>query len=88
MDIKRILTELKAERARLDAAISAIEGINRTGARRGRPAGSRRRSRRRMSAVARKRISLVRTTPAFRRWPRRDFQLARVMETLPEGPKA
>jgi len=57
MDINRVLAELKSERTRLDAAISAIERINSTGARRGRPAGSRRRGRRRLSAAARKRIS-------------------------------
>jgi len=58
MNVNRILAELKGERARLDVAISAIEGITRTGTRRGRPAGSRR-GRRRMSAAARKRISLA-----------------------------
>ncbi len=48
MDLNRILAELKAERARLDAAISAIEGVNSRGTRRGR---------RRLSAAARTRIS-------------------------------
>jgi len=57
MNVNRILTELKAEKLKLDAAISAIEGISRTGPHRESPAGGRRRGRRRMSAAARKRIS-------------------------------
>ena len=65
MDINRILAELTTERTRLDAAISAIEGMNRTGARRGRPPG-RRRGRRRLSAAARKRISAAQKA----RWAR------------------
>lgn len=56
MNIKRILAELQAEKAKLDAVISAIEGMSGTGARRAKPAGGRR-GRRRMSAAARKRIS-------------------------------
>lgn len=61
MDTSNILKELKSERARLDAAIAAIEGLV-SGPRAsaapapaaGRPA---RRGRRRMSAAARKRIA-------------------------------
>jgi hypothetical protein len=45
-----IVTELKAERDRLNAALAALEGGRR---RRGRPPGRRRR----LSAAARKRIS-------------------------------
>jgi hypothetical protein len=57
MDINRILAELKAEKFKLDAAISALEAVDSTGPRRGTPAAGRRRGRRRMSAAARKRIS-------------------------------
>jgi hypothetical protein len=71
MDLNRILSDLKAERDRLDRAIAALEGSSGDatragGARRGpgRPAGSgkgngrrRRRGPRVMSADARRRIS-------------------------------
>ncbi len=59
MDIKRILTELKAERDRIEHAIAAIESINSTGRRRRKPAGvsAPKRRRRRMSAAARKKLS-------------------------------
>ena len=61
MSLQTIIAELKAERASLDRAISAIEGLNSTGRRRGRPPGSTRaakkRGRRRLSVAARKRIS-------------------------------
>ncbi len=50
MDIKRILAELKTERAKLEAAISAIEGTDSRSTRRGTLS-------RRLSAAARKRIS-------------------------------
>lgn len=63
MDIQSILAQLKSERERLDAAITALEGS--APRRRGRPAGSGRsstasktsRPRRHMSPAARKRIS-------------------------------
>lgn len=55
MDIKQILSDLRGERERIDAAIRALEG-GRTGRGPGRPAGSGRK-RRTMSASARKRIS-------------------------------
>jgi len=55
MDIKEILSDLRSERDRIDAAIRALEG-GRTGRGPGRPTGSRRK-RRTMSASARKRIS-------------------------------
>ena len=54
MDIKAILSQLKAERDRLDKAIAALEGLESSGTSRGR---GRRRGRRRMSAAGRKRIS-------------------------------
>lgn len=62
MDIQSVLEDLKRERARLDAAIDALQGLG-TGRKRGpgRPAGSGKsksgRSGRHMSAAARKRIS-------------------------------
>lgn len=55
MDIQQILSDLRSERDRIDAAIRALEG-GRTGRGPGRPAGSGRK-RRTMSASARKRIS-------------------------------
>jgi hypothetical protein len=62
MDIDRIVDELKRERARLDAAIAALDGAQ--PARRGRPPGvgvvraaGNGRRRRHMSAAARRRIS-------------------------------
>ena len=57
MDIQQILTDLKNERERIDAAIRALEG-GKTGRGPGRPVGSGGGKRRRtMSAAARKRIS-------------------------------
>ena len=55
MDIQQILSDLKSERDRIDAAIQALEG-GRKGRGPGRPAGSGKR-RRTMSPAARKRIS-------------------------------
>jgi hypothetical protein len=60
MDTNRILAELRAERDRIDHAISAIKAVNSTGRRRaGRPPGAAAiRSRRgRMSAAARRKLS-------------------------------
>jgi hypothetical protein len=67
MDIQSILAQLKAERQRLDSAITALEGGGSGPRRRGRPPGSGKastasaskggRKRRHMSAAARKRIS-------------------------------
>jgi hypothetical protein len=54
MDIQQILSDLKNERERIDAAIRALEGSGKRGP--GRPAGSGRK-RRTMSPAARKRIS-------------------------------
>jgi hypothetical protein len=67
MDISRIVDELKRERERLDAAISALEGAQ--PGRRGRPPGSvgNGRRRRHMSAAARRRISQA----MKRRWAER-----------------
>jgi hypothetical protein len=61
MDIKTVLEDLKRERARLDAAIEALQGLG-SGRKRGpgRPAGSGKkggRGGRHMSASARRRIS-------------------------------
>ena len=58
MDIQNILNDLRRERERLDKAIAALEGTD-GGRRRGRPVGSgnKSRTRRHMSAAARKRIS-------------------------------
>ena len=59
MDTNRILAELRAERDRLEQAISAIEAVNSSGRRRGRPPGTARKARRRgrMSAAARRKLS-------------------------------
>ena len=62
MDIQTVLADLKRERARLDAAIEALQSLG-SGQKRGpgRPAGSGKAQgkakRRHMSAAARKRIS-------------------------------
>jgi len=68
MDTNGILVELRAERDRIDQAISAIEAVNSTGRRRGRPPGStsapKKHRRRRMSAAGRKQISQA----AKQRW--------------------
>jgi hypothetical protein len=59
MDIQTIVSDLKAERNRIDQAISALGGLTSTAPRRGRPpkATSLGGRRRRMSLAARKRIS-------------------------------
>jgi hypothetical protein len=60
MDTNRILAELRAERDRIDQAISAIEAVNSTGGPRvGRPPRAARKVRRRgrMSAAARRKLS-------------------------------
>jgi hypothetical protein len=60
MDTNRILAELRAERDRIDQAISAIEAVNSTGRRRvGRSSRTARKPRRRggMSAAARRKLS-------------------------------
>jgi hypothetical protein len=61
MNIHRILGELNAERNRIDRAISAIEGLNSTGRRRGRPPASttapKKRGRRQLSAATRKKLA-------------------------------
>jgi len=60
MDTNRILAELRAERDRINQAISAIEAVNSTGRRRvGRPPAAARKARRRgrMSAAARRKMS-------------------------------
>ena len=62
MDIQSLVSSLKAERGRIDQAISALEGLTSGSARRGRPpkakpAAPAARKSRNMSAAARKRIS-------------------------------
>jgi hypothetical protein len=60
MDTKRILGELRAERARIDRAIAAIEAVNSTGSRKvGRPPmeAATRRRRGHMSAAGRRKLS-------------------------------
>jgi hypothetical protein len=60
MDIQQILSDLKTERDRIDAAIRALEGTGKSGRGPGRPPGSgasKSGKRRTMSAAARKRIS-------------------------------
>ena len=60
MDIQQILSDLKGERERIDAAIRALEGTGKSGRGPGRPPGSgsaKGGKRRTMSAAARKRIS-------------------------------
>lgn len=54
MDTQQIISELEAERDRLEGAISALRGSLRG---RGNTAGRGRRGRRRLSAAAKKRIS-------------------------------
>lgn len=77
LNIEQIVAELKTERDQLDKAIAAIEGLNSTGRRRGRPPASisvpKKRSRRHMSAAARKRISQAtkRRWAAWRKMKRR-----------------
>jgi hypothetical protein len=61
VNIEQIVAELKAERDQIDSAIAAIEGLNSTGRRRGRPPGSttapKKLGRRRLSAAARRKLS-------------------------------
>ena len=60
MDTNRIIDELKAERDRIDRALTAIEAVNSTEPRRvGRPprAAQKPRRRGRMSAAARRKLS-------------------------------
>jgi hypothetical protein len=59
LDVNRILAELKAERDRIDQAITSIENIGAPRARRGRPPGvpSRRRRKHRLTPEGRRRLS-------------------------------
>ena len=57
MDTKQILTQLHAERNRIDRAIAAIEAIRSNGVARSASAGIHKRRRSRMSAAGRKRLS-------------------------------
>jgi len=57
MDTKQILTQLHAERNRIDRAIAAIEGIHSGGVSRSASSAPRKRRRSRMSAAGRKRLS-------------------------------
>ncbi len=63
MTLDTILTELKAERDRLDQAIAALEGTTAAGHRRKRARKTEKPTRRRLSAAARKRLS-----EAKRKW--------------------
>lgn len=56
MDTKQILTQLEAERNRIDRAIAAIKAIHSDGVPRSAPVAYKR-VRRRMSAAGRKRLS-------------------------------
>ncbi len=56
MDTQKILTQLRSERERIDKAIQALESLNGASAGRGSTRG---RGRRRLSAEARRRISLA-----------------------------
>lgn len=57
MDTKQILSQLNAERNRIDRAIAAIEGIHSDGVSRSASVAPRKRRRSRMSAAGRKRLS-------------------------------
>ena len=57
MNLSKIVSELKSERARLDQTIAALEAVNSSVRRRGRPAGAPKRRRRRLSAAARRKLS-------------------------------
>jgi hypothetical protein len=57
MDTKQILTQLHAERNRIDRAIAAIEAIHSGGVARSASAAPHKRRRSRMSAAGRKRLS-------------------------------
>jgi hypothetical protein len=60
VDLTRIINELRAERARLDQAISALEGTNpagRSGRTAGLRSGPRKRRRGHMTAAGRRRLS-------------------------------
>ncbi len=68
MDFKGILVQLHSERERIERAITALNALNSTHVRNGKPtAAARRRGRRRMSTAARKRISQA----MKRRWAKR-----------------
>ena len=66
MDTNKILAELRAERDRIDRALSALEAVNSTGRRVGRPprATAGRKRRRPMSAATRRKLSRL----MKRRW--------------------
>jgi hypothetical protein len=58
LDLSKILDQLRSERARIDEAITALEQINGTAARRGRPRlAPGRPRRRRLSPEGRRRLS-------------------------------
>lgn len=57
MDTKQILTQLHAERNRIDRAIAAVEAIHSDGGSRPASASPHKRRRSRMSAAGRKRLS-------------------------------
>jgi hypothetical protein len=57
MDTRKILSELRTERTRIDQAIASIESLNNTGRLTGGRRGPIKRGRRRMSAAVKKRLS-------------------------------
>jgi hypothetical protein len=60
VDIKKIIAELSAERSRLDQAIAALQGVNSsTGRSNSNKSVTTQRGWRRMSAAARKRLSVL-----------------------------
>jgi len=64
LDIQQIISELEAERDRITSAIAALQGVSTTNSRFASSATNRRKGPRRLSAVARKRISEA----AKKRW--------------------
>jgi len=85
MDIQTIVSDLRAERNRIDQAISALEGLTSPVPRRGRPpkAATTGGKRRRMSPAARKRISEA----MKQRWAKHKGKSA-PKKAVPAKPKA
>ena len=82
MDTSSILKDLRAERVRIDRAISALEGLDGTGTLKAtapgaQPAPAKARGRRRMSPAGRKRISMMMKA----RWAARRKKAAKTAST-------